>query len=294
MPGCPGNQDKPGIPSGWWFAGPVFAGFLAAAPGMKERFVGLQPHKSFNHAGMITWWSVRAWRLGLTPVLSMLHELAASRSDRDIWWLHGARGPNEHPFAAEAHDLLASLPHAREHVFYSAATPTERHSADAASGRITKKALARLAIPASGTAYVCGPASFMAGMHDALTALGLGPAAIHTELFGALAAINPGLTGQTRRSPHQPPGPPGTGHLVTFARSGITTPFGSGRRSVLDLADACDIPTRWSCRTGVCHTGVTPLLSGGIAYTPDPLELPADGEVLICCAQPSSDIVLDM
>jgi ferredoxin len=54
------------------------------------------------------------------------------------------------------------------------------------------------------------------------------------------------------------------------------------------------VPTRWSCRTGVCHTCITPLLSGDISYSPDPLELPADGQVLICCAQPATDIVLDM
>src|SRR5215469_3920414 len=208
--------------------------------------------------------------IGVTPVLSMLHQLAACHSVRDIWWLHGARGPDEHPFAAEAHALLASLPHAREHVFYSAATPAERHHVHAARGRLTKEALASLGIPADASAYVCGPASFMADMHDTLTALGVGPAAIHTELFGTLPSINPGLTGQNRRSPHQPPGPPGTGPLVTFARSGITTPFGDDWRSVLDLADACDVPTRWSCRTGVCHTCVTPLLSGDITYTPAP------------------------
>jgi ferredoxin-NADP reductase/MOSC domain-containing protein YiiM len=232
--------------------------------------------------------------IGVTPVLAMLHRLATSHSDRDIWWLYGARGPQEHPFAAEAHALLASLPHAREHVFYSAATPAERHRVHAARGRLSKQALARLGIPADASAYICGPASFMADMRDVLTALGTDPAAIHTELFGALPSINPGLTGQTRRPPHQPPGPPGTGPLVTFARSGITTPFGAGRRSVLDLADACDVPTRWSCRTGVCHTCVTPLLSGDIGYTPAPLEPPDAGQVLICCAQPSTDIVLDM
>ena len=232
--------------------------------------------------------------IGVTPVLAMLHQLAESGSERDIWWLYGARGPHEHPFAAEAHALLASLPHAREHVFYSAATPAERRRVHAARGRLTKKSLAGLGIPASASAYVCGPASFMADMRDALTALGVAPAAIHTELFGALPSINPGLTGQTRRPPHQPPGSPGTGPLVTFARSGITAPFGTGRGSVLDLADACDVPTRWSCRTGVCHTCVTPLLSGDITYTPVPLEPPSDGQVLICCAQPSTDIVLDM
>jgi ferredoxin-NADP reductase/MOSC domain-containing protein YiiM len=232
--------------------------------------------------------------IGVTPVLCMLHQLASSHSERDIWWLHGARGPREHPFAAEAHALLASLPHAREHVFYSAATPPERHHADATRGRITKQALARLAIPASASAYVCGPESFMAGVRDALTALGVDPDAVHAELFGALAAINPGLTGQSRRPPHQLSGPAGAGPQVTFARSGITTPFDKGRRSVLDLADACDVPTRWSCRTGVCHTCVTPLMSGDITYSPDPLEPPAGGEVLICCARPATDIVLDM
>ncbi len=232
--------------------------------------------------------------IGVTPVLSMLHQLAARHSERDVWWLHGARGPREHPFAAEVDALLASLPHAHEHVFYSAATPPERHRVQAARGRLTKEALARLAIPASASAYVCGPASFMAHMQDALTALGADPAAIHTELFGALPSINPGVTGQASRPPHQPPGPPGTGPLVTFARSGVTAPFGNDRRSVLDLADACDVPTRWSCRTGVCHTCITPMLSGDIAYAPAPLEPPAGGQVLICCARPGTDIVLDM
>ncbi|WP_043662742.1 MOSC and FAD-binding oxidoreductase domain-containing protein [Streptomyces xylophagus] len=232
--------------------------------------------------------------IGLTPVLSMLHELVAQGSKREVWWIHGARGPREHPFAAEAHDLIASLPDAHEHLFYSAATPEERQRAHATSGRLTKDRLIALSVPADATAYICGPASFMADMQQALAEAGIDPTHIHTELFGALAAINPGLTGQTVRAPHKPPGPPGTGPLVTFARSGIAVPFDDSSRSVLELADACDVPTRWSCRTGVCHTCVTPLLSGTVTYSPDPLEPPPAGEVLICCARPGADIVLDM
>jgi ferredoxin-NADP reductase/MOSC domain-containing protein YiiM len=232
--------------------------------------------------------------IGVTPVLAMLYQLAAGHSERDTWWLHGARGPREHPFAAEAHDLLASLPHAREHVFYSAATPAERHRAHAAQGHLTPEALAGLGLPADASAYICGPAAFMTATRDALTTIGLDPARIRTELFGALPPITPGLTGQQPVSPHQPPGPPGTGPLVTFARSGLTVPFGDDWGSVLDLADACAVPARWSCRTGVCHTCVTPLMSGDISYAPAPLEPPADGQVLICCARPGTDIVLDM
>jgi ferredoxin-NADP reductase/MOSC domain-containing protein YiiM len=232
--------------------------------------------------------------IGVTPVLSMLHRLADCRSEREVWWIYGARRPQEHPLAAEAHALLASLPHAHEHVFYSAATPAESRRAHSAPGRLTRDKLAGLAIPADASAYVCGPASFMTDMQHALTALGIDPARVHTELFGARSPINPGLTAQARTPPHQPPGPPGTGPLVTFARSGIAAPFPDSKRSVLELADACDIPTRWSCRTGVCHTCVTQLLSGDITYSPDPLEPPADGQVLICCARPGTDIVLDM
>jgi ferredoxin-NADP reductase/MOSC domain-containing protein YiiM/ferredoxin len=232
--------------------------------------------------------------IGVTPVLSMLYQLAAEHSQREICWLHGSHGPAQHPFASEAHALLTSLPNASEHIFYSVATPPQRHRVHAAPGRLTKEALAGLAIPPDASAYICGPASFMADMRDALISIGLDQAAIHIELFGALPSINPGITGQASKPPHQPPGPPESGPLVTFARSGITTPFGDDWRNVLDLADACDVPTRWSCRTGVCHTCVTPLLSGDIAYSPDPLELPADGQVLICCARPGTDIVLDM
>jgi ferredoxin len=54
------------------------------------------------------------------------------------------------------------------------------------------------------------------------------------------------------------------------------------------------VPSRWSCRTGVCHTCVTPLVSGEITYAPDPLDPPPDGQVLICCARPGTDVVLDM
>jgi ferredoxin-NADP reductase/MOSC domain-containing protein YiiM len=232
--------------------------------------------------------------IGVTPVMAMLHQLAARHSQREVWWLHGARGPQEHPLAKEARLLLRSLPHAREHVFYSSATPAERFRMQAATGHLDKRNLTALGIPTSAAAYICGPNAFMTAISDALTAIGITPGRIHSELFGALERLNPGITNADTRPPHQPPGPPGTGPLVTFARSGISTPFPDNKRNVLELAEACDVPTRWSCRTGVCHYCVTPILSGDITYTPDPLDPPPSGQVLVCCARPSTEIVLDM
>ena len=36
--------------------------------------------------------------IGATPVLAMLHALAQEHSEREIWWLHGARSGREHSF----------------------------------------------------------------------------------------------------------------------------------------------------------------------------------------------------
>ena len=76
-------------------------------------------------------------------------------------------------------------------------------------------------------------------------------------------------------------------------RSGAYHSAASVYQSILELAEACDVPVRWSCRTGVCHNCETGLVSGAVAYGPEPLEKPADGNLLVCCAQPIRDVVID-
>ena len=149
--------------------------------------------------------------IGVTPVLAMLHRLAAQHSRRQIWWIHGATRTAEHALAREARDLLATLTDAREHVFYSAATQDELASGPRRARTPDRPGAGRAArCPRDADAYLCGPAAFMADMSAALTALGLAPDDIHTELFGALGATNPGVVGAEHGPPHQPPGPPGT------------------------------------------------------------------------------------
>jgi ferredoxin-NADP reductase len=232
--------------------------------------------------------------VGVTPVLAMLHQLVATNSTRDVWWIHAARDTTQHAFADEAHRLLQSLPSAHERIFYTSADAQAPPTSPVIRGRPTLAALAGLGLPAGATAYLCGPASFMTDVRDALVDLGIEPDRVHTELFGALPAINPGLTDTDRPAPHQPPGPPGAGPQITFVRSGLTVRWSGRHRSLLELADACDVPTRWSCRTGVCHTCITPILSGDVSYAPDPLEPPGKDEVLICCSHPDGDVVLDI
>jgi ferredoxin len=82
--------------------------------------------------------------------------------------------------------------------------------------------------------------------------------------------------------------------MIEFARSNLAIPWSSDYTSLLELAEACDVPVRWSCRTGVCHNCETTLIAGNVEYSPDPVEPPADGSALVCCSQPRDDVVLDL
>jgi ferredoxin-NADP reductase/MOSC domain-containing protein YiiM/ferredoxin len=233
--------------------------------------------------------------IGATPVLAMLQALAEEQSDREIWWLHGARSRRDHSFAAEAQALLTSLPNVRTHVYYSRPGPDDLEGRDFDSaGRLTASLLADLGPPHDAEAYLCGPAPFMEEISAGLAAMGIDAARIHTEPFGPAPGLTPGIAATTARTPHPPAGQPGNGPTIEFARSNLAVPWSRDYTSLLELAEACDVPVRWSCRTGVCHNCETTLIAGNVNYSPDPVEPPADGSALICCSQPRDDVVLDL
>jgi ferredoxin-NADP reductase/MOSC domain-containing protein YiiM/ferredoxin len=233
--------------------------------------------------------------IGATPVLAMLHALAEEQSDREVWWLHGARNRRDHSFAAEAQSLLASLPNVRSHVYYSRPDPNDCEGRDFdTTGRLTPSVLAELEPPRDAEAYLCGPMSFMEEISAGLAAFGLDAAHIRTEPFGPAPGLTPGIASTPLRPPHPPSGEPGTGPTIEFARSNLAVPWSDDYASLLEIAEACDVPVRWSCRTGVCHNCETALIAGTLDYNPEPVEAPADGSALVCCSQPHENVVLDL
>jgi ferredoxin-NADP reductase/MOSC domain-containing protein YiiM/ferredoxin len=233
--------------------------------------------------------------IGATPLLAMLHALATGHIEREIWWLHGARSSRDHSFAAEARALLASLPNVHTHVCYSRPGPDDLEGRDFDSaGRLTASLLVELAPPRDAEVYLCGPIPFMEEISAGLAAIGIDAARIHTEPFGPAPGLTPGIAATPARTPHPPAGQPGNGPTIEFARSNLAIPWSSDYISLLELAEACDVPVRWSCRTGVCHNCETTLIAGDVEYSPDPVEPPADGSALICCSQPRDDVVLDL
>jgi ferredoxin-NADP reductase/MOSC domain-containing protein YiiM len=233
--------------------------------------------------------------VGATPVLSMLHALAVEKSTRQVWWLYGARNRYEHPFAQESRDVLQILAHCRSRILYSRPGPEDRLGFEFdATGRLGVAVLKELGVSRDADFYLCGPSAFLDDLSAGLAAWGVAASRVHKEIFGPGESLTPGISAEPARPVHAPVGAAGQGPQVSFARSGLTVRWDAKYQNLLELAEACDVPVRWSCRTGVCHNCESGLISGAVSYRPEPLDQPAAGDLLICCSHPQEDIVIDL
>jgi len=234
--------------------------------------------------------------IGATPVLAMLYALAADRSTRQVLWIHAARDGQHHPFAAEIRGVMAPLTNGHTFVCYSRPTSRDKMGEHFdTAGHLSRSVFDEVRVPQDADVYLCGPIRFMADMKQTLTDMGLAPERIHVEIFSGSDSISPGVARAVARAPHLPEGDADTGPLVSFARSGIAAHWNPSKyQSILELAEGCDVPARWSCRTGVCHNCESGLVSGAVVYGPEPLDQPADGNVLVCCSQPIRDVAIDL
>jgi len=234
--------------------------------------------------------------IGATPVLAMLYALSEAGTAGQVLWLHAARDGQHHPFAAEVRRLMLGLTHGRRFVCYSRAGPGDTMGEDFDSqGHLSQSAFSEAGVPPEADVYLCGPTRFMAEMKVALAGFGVSPERIHAEVFSGGESMTPGIASAAPRPPHPPKEDTNTGPLVSFARSGIAAHWNaSAYRSLLELAEACDVPVRWACRAGVCHNCESGLVSGAVAYDPEPLDRPAEGNLLLCCSQPKREVVIDL
>jgi ferredoxin len=191
--------------------------------------------------------------------------------------------------------LINGRPHCHSFIAYSRPEAADQIGRDyGVTGHLTVETLEQIRIPQDADFYLCGPQQFLKEITTGLRSWGVSDSSIHTEIFGAESPITPGISTTASRVPHPPVNSTGTGSRVSFTRSGLTVPWDSRFGSLLEFAEACDIPVRWSCRVGVCHTCESGLIDGRIGYAPEPLDRPSEGNILICCSAPLSDIELDL
>jgi ferredoxin len=132
----------------------------------------------------------------------------------------------------------------------------------------------------------------MESLHDGLTSWGVSESRIHYEFFGPAKILNKkeastadSAQAATDRTPNIE---------VSFARSGVTAIWDGSSESILDLAEAHGLRPDFSCRMGICHTCMCALIRGEVEYACDPIDLPDPGSLLICCAKPRTNIVIDV
>ena len=81
---------------------------------------------------------------------------------------------------------------------------------------------------------------------------------------------------------------------VTFKESGKVVAWNADYENLLELAEAHDLDVAFGCRDGNCHTCACGLIKGEVKYVEEPALAPYDGDVLICCAIPKTDIEIDL
>jgi ferredoxin-NADP reductase/MOSC domain-containing protein YiiM/ferredoxin len=273
------------------------SGFLHQSVREGSRLEIGAPRGSFTLAAGATPVVLLSAGVGVTPILAMLHAEAATNADarRPIWWLHSARDRVHHSFAKEADDLLVTLSASRRCVTYSRPEPGDRLGQDFdRAGHLSLELLHELGIPHDADFYLCGPPGFLEDFQQGLAAWGIPWPRVHVEVFGPTVARTPGIARVAAPLPHRPDGPAGDGPMVTFSRSGLAVPWDTRFTSLLELAEACAVPVRWACRSGVCHNCESGLIEGELAYAPEPLDAPAEGNALICCSAPRTAVALDL
>jgi ferredoxin-NADP reductase/MOSC domain-containing protein YiiM len=271
------------------------SGFLHQSVRAGSRLEVGAPRGSFTLVAGATTVVLVSAGVGVTPMLAMLHGAASAVTSRPVWWLHSARDRAHHSFAKEADDLLGALRASHRCVIYSRPAPGDRLGQDFdRPGHLSPELLHEIGVPEDADFYLCGPPGFLEDLLEGLTAREIPRSRIHVEVFGPASALTPGISGAAAALPHRPDGPAGDGPIVTFLRSGLAVPWDARFGSLLELAEACAVPTRWSCRSGVCHNCESGLIEGELAYAPEPLDPPAEGNALICCATPLTAVELDL
>ncbi|MGI9406604.1 MAG: 2Fe-2S iron-sulfur cluster-binding protein [Hyphomicrobiaceae bacterium] len=230
--------------------------------------------------------------IGITPLLSMLSWLVATNSQREIWLFHGVRNRADHAFQKDIAKLNQGRANVRCVTFYSRPTRACRRGIDFdVEGHISVDVIKALLKARNYEFYLCGPPAMMARMQTGLVRWGVPAEDIRTEQFGSPAP--------NRSAPQRDASPATNGSAepvfqVDFLRSGKSVAWSAQNGSLLELAEACGINARHSCRAGQCGTCKVRLKSGNIIYRAEPALPPETGTCLPCISQPASNLSVDM
>ncbi|TWT95580.1 FAD-binding oxidoreductase [Neorhodopirellula pilleata] len=233
--------------------------------------------------------------IGITPMLSMLMHSLEIAPARPIRLFYQLRDSDNAPFLGLLRRIHAKLADAKKnsfglHVWFSQANSTCESSHDR-PGRIDAAQLLDQLKTLDADFRICGPDAFMSGIAEGLVECGVEPSRVQYESFGGSSKgvgairINSDETDRQTKSL--------VTHQVTFQSSGKESTWNGTQESLLDFAEQEGVEIESSCRSGSCGSCVRGLLKGKVRYDQEPsCEIEAD-EVVMCIAQPESDVSID-
>jgi uncharacterized protein len=233
--------------------------------------------------------------IGVTPMLSMLHRLSAA-STRRVHFIHACENGAVLAFRDEVRRLAAARAGIGVHVCYR--LPRGREDLDAydSSGLLTKETLQALLPLDDYEVYLCGPPAFMQANWRMLRGLGVARERIHYEFFGpsSLIDVDASQTGAASHGGRTQTSADVIGAPLTvrFHPQGEPVAWDPACGSLLEFAERCGHAPPFSCRAGICGSCATRLVAGRVSYDEPPLDPPAEGELLLCCAKPSTSVTL--
>lgn len=236
--------------------------------------------------------------IGITPMIAMLHHalkptaqdgLQSGKPGRRLFFFHGARTDGERPFSAHLKDLAMRHAAISLHLFDSAG---DVQTQGVSIGRVGIDALKRVLPFDDYDFYLCGPERFMRDLYEGLRGLNVADERIRFEAFGPASVKRTSTRVATEVKDTQVTVP------ITFARSKQTLPWSPGDGSLLEFAEAHGIDAPSSCRSGMCGTCSTRVLSGSVRYDGEVEAEIEAGSALVCMARPVADdkaaVVLDL
>lgn len=239
--------------------------------------------------------------VGVTPVLAMLQQLV-QHSDRRVDFIHGCQDGTLHAFAGEVQALVAQRANVHSHLCYVAPTDTDRqHAAFHVEGLLTREHLQSWLPLDDYECYVCGPTPFMQAVWQMLRSLGIAQERIHYEFFGTATVLDKEPAGSEAATADDAAvtvlatavqAVDASGETVEFVGKTAALAWDPAHTSLLDFAEAQGLEPYFNCRSGLCNSCMCTLVSGEVDYIEEPLDMPPEGKVLLCCSKPRGAVVI--
>jgi len=232
--------------------------------------------------------------VGITPLISMLNTIVESGSNREVWFIHGARNSAEHAMGDHIRKVTEENDNVHVHVAYSKPLKEDLEGRDYYSKGYVDIELLKKVLPGNEAEfYLCGPPAFMKSLFNGLLKWEVPEYCINYEFFGPASLLKDRAKVSTPKRAAE--AMDCTSEIeVEFSKSGVKTNWNPSFESILDLAEANGLSPDYSCRSGICHTCICKLEDGEVEYVEEPLDPPEEGCVLICVSKPKKNVAVDI